>query len=321
MAEKRLDVVIFGGDGKLWAGPSVRITLTDPNQEKVRTVTQLRTSGPTASFHVNDLFFDRGQTYTLLVEAPKHRSAWQVVSHDTFIHGDNSTRIESDQGLLHVVLVPARVASSDLPTGYQRLLDTGSTLTHCWDLTPEGYAALAAPRQMALHNIAAKLEATRVSGSTTLMSYVVGLRGVDADRLFLMVAPPLKQLVARSPEFASAQGHGAPSGHPTLPAHPDSWKHKKFPSGNIQLSFARTPEVWPADAPTTAFSVDVDIDLARDVGHAIEWIDNNIAHRGKKTDQAEVYMLLFGQDIRPLFTFDELATNPRAHTRRLRRRP
>ncbi|MFI5225014.1 MAG: hypothetical protein ACHQX3_12365, partial [Nitrospirales bacterium] len=128
-------------------------------------------------------------------------------------------------------------------------------------MTEEEYLAMSVPRQMALQNLEAKLRQTSIPGGP-LLSYVRAVRHVAADRVFIFVKASLKQLVELSPDFASARGHASPDDAPIpLPAHPDSWKHRGFGAGNLQLSFARISETLPSDTGQQVFSVDADIDL------------------------------------------------------------
>jgi hypothetical protein len=41
--------------------------------------------------------------------------------------------------------------------------------------------------------------------------------------------------------------------------------------------------------------------------HVFEWLDNKLLHPDQKTDQAQVYALLFSQGIIPNYTLDTLA--------------
>jgi hypothetical protein len=113
-------------------------------------------------------------------------------------------------------------------------------------------------------------------------------------------------LIEDSPDFVSSPGHGRPDAKPDLPTHPDSWKHRLYPSGNIQLSFARDPENWPDEGSMKAFSVDIDIDLEKGLKHVWEWLQNNVFNPGQKTDQTVVYALLYGQGIIPDYTLDTI---------------
>ena len=70
------------------------------------------------------------------------------------------------------------------------------------------------------------------------------------------------------------------------------------------MSFAASPETWPAGSSSQSFSVDVDIDLERGIKHWAEWLDNNVLNPGQKTDQTLVYVLLYSQGILPAYTLD-----------------
>ena len=173
-------------------------------------------------------------------------------------------------------------------------------------LSPSAYKELKLPaQQMAFFNLAAKLGGTRVGGQA-LDSYVSGVRHVKRDRVFVIMRSRVKQLIETAPDFASAAGHKRPKDFPDLPNHPDSWKHRLFGVGNLQLCFAEDGEPWPAAAkpPTPSFSVDADIDLGRGLAHAVEWLNNNVFNRGDKTDQTLVYGLLFTQGITLAYTLD-----------------
>jgi hypothetical protein len=146
--------------------------------------------------------------------------------------------------------------------------------------------------KMAFLNIDAKVRDTRING-LPIRSFVQGVRDVAAARVFLFVRPELQDLVDASSDFSPAQGH---------PGHPDSWKHKKFGAGNLQLSFADSTIPLPSDPTKRVYSVDADIDLERGLLHVAEWLDNELFHPNQKTDQTLVYALLFSQGIIPRYT-------------------
>jgi hypothetical protein len=132
------------------------------------------------------------------------------------------------------------------------------------------------------------------------------VRHVAVDRLFLRVDASLKDRVARAAEFAGAPGHDAPQALAGVPAHPDSWKHRRFAEGNVQLSFSK--EALPLDAGHGLLhSVDADIDLGQGLAHVAEWLENNVFRPGHKTNQALVYALLYAQGILPGYTLDPVA--------------
>jgi hypothetical protein len=206
------------------------------------------------------------------------------------------------------MLVPHRPSSSDLDQGYERLRDRGSPMVaDTTGLSQALYRQLKPAAQMALLNIEAKLRETQVNGAP-LLTFVEGLRHVEVDRLFLFLRSGLKQIIEASSEFVSAPGHPAPDDTPVaLPSHPDSWKHRRFGAGNVQLSFSKAAEALPGGSGNQVFSVDADVDLERGLGHVFEWLDNHALHPGKKTDQSQVYALLFSQGIIPDYTLDPLA--------------
>jgi hypothetical protein len=149
-------------------------------------------------------------------------------------------------------------------------------------LTKTEYLNLSRAQKMALLNIEAKLRETRLGGNS-LLSYVEKVQHVADDRVFLLVRSDLKRLIEDSAEFASAPGHGAPKDTPVkLPSHPDSWKHRRFGAGNLQLSFSRKAAPLPGDSGKQAFSLDTDIDLEQGVGHIFEWLDNHSCIRQRK---------------------------------------
>ena len=167
---------------------------------------------------------------------------------------------------------------------------------------------------MAFLNIEAKLRETRLDG-TPLLDFVRGVRLVESDRVYLWLLAAGKDRVRHSPEFATANGHGQRADRSELPAHPDSWKHTRFEEGNLQLSFAKQAEPVAAPdkiLPANCFSVDADIDLARGLGHVSEWLRNHVFEPGHKTDQREVYSLVYQQGILPVYTLAQTGRRLRA---------
>jgi hypothetical protein len=301
---KKLTILLHGADRELWDGGPTEFRMIDNNTGKAKVLASRQVDQPV--FEVSaKVPFDAGQSYVVAVEAPKHRAAWHIVTHGTFIREENGRAVERDDAILRLMLVPVKPVSSDLANGFDEIV-ANSPLAQVWTLTSEDYNELDISQQMALLNIEAKLRETPV-GTRSLLSYVTGLREIARDRLFILVKPDLKGIIKLSSEFAGAPGHKAPKGL-KLPNHPDSWKHRKFTSGNVQLSFSEGTEPWPVDSSNLSHSIDVDIDLAKGFGHTIEWLHNNVFSPGHKTDQTLVYSLLFAQGILPHYTLDPLAT-------------
>lgn len=303
-ANKTITLIILRADRKAWDGDVVRLRITSL-RKKLKTLYN-KPLGPNISTVVInlDLLFDAAQVYGISVDTADHRSAWQLINFETFLRQEGGNKVELNERIIRLMLVPDKPSSTDLDAGWDRLRDSGSEMTaDNSGLTRELYLELPVTSKMALLNIEAKLRETRLNG-VSLLSFVENVRLVAAARLYLYMRSELKQIINDSSEFGSVQGHGAPKGTPIpLPAHPDSWKHKRFGAGNLQLSFAKTPET-PFEKQV--YSVDADIDLASGLDHVAEWLENELLHPSKKTDQTQVYALLFSQGIIPQYTLDPL---------------
>jgi hypothetical protein len=303
MLDKKLTLLLYGADRNLWTGDRPRLRVVDANGNGVVSLVDKRIDPPIVELTLM-LPFDAGQRYVVSLDVRRHRSTGQIVTHQTFLRERNGAMVESQEAITRLMLVPNRPESSDLTTAFTRL-EQHSPLAQVWDLTAAAFADLSQEKQMALLNVEAKLRETFVGGQS-LLSYATGLRGIAEDRLFLMTKPKLKPLVELARDFAAAAGHGAPGEFPGLPAHPDSWKHQAFETGNLQMSFSGAAEPWPPGEASSSHSVDADIDLARGAGHAVEWMHNNVFDPGHKTDQKRVYALLFSQGIFPHYTLDPI---------------
>ena len=304
MTEKRLTVILFGSDRNLWSGGPLRFRVTDVFAAGgPKLLHEGKTKSATLELRLQ-LPFDAGQIYGFDFTAPAHHPAWQLVRRSDFIRLPEGT--EGDDVILRLMLVPDTPGTHDLSQGFERLLQRASPLAAAGGgLDEETYQELGAANRMALLNLEAKLRETIVDGAP-LLSFVKAVRHVAVDRLFLLVDASLKDRLARAADFAGAPGHPAPRIPPGTPAHPDSWKHRRFAEGNVQLSFS-ADTLSPPGVTVPVHSVDVDIDLGKGLAHVVEWLDNNVIRRGQKTDQALVYGLLYAQRILPLYTLDPIA--------------
>jgi hypothetical protein len=306
---KQVTVIVVRADHKLWDGGPLKLAVTDLRTLKPLPKSPFAVSGSIIEVNLN-LPFDAGQLYGIHVDADDHRSAWQIIKPSTFVREENGHRIEIDNAIFKLMLVPDRPRSLDLDEGYQKLVDEGSPFVVGAKPWPrEQFVDMKDAPKMAFLNIDAKVRDTRING-LPIRSFVRGVGHVAAARVFLFVKPELKDLVAAAPDFAPAPGHKKPPTGTTLPGHPDSWKHKKFGAGNLQLSFSKTTMELPDNPGTHVYSVDADIDLERDLLHVAEWLDNEVFHPNQKTDQTLVYALLFSQGIIPRYTLSARSDAP-----------
>jgi hypothetical protein len=309
MTAKHLTMLLYGCDRNLWNGGPLRIEISDLFASGgPRPLYRGETVSATCELDL-ELPFDAGQLYGMTFSAADHRPAWRLLRRSDFVRDG----AEENTLVLRLMLVPDSPGTSALPDGFGRLLGRASPFAAPDSGLDEAtFRSLPAAAQMACLNLEAKLRDTRVDGAP-LLSFVRGVRHVAVDRVFLFVEGGLKERVARTADFAGAAGHRAPASRPELPAHPDSWKHRRFAEGNVQLSFSRDTMPLPGAANALVHSADVDIDLGKGLAHVVEWLENNVFRPGHKTNQALVYALLYDQNILPDYTLDPLpATTSRS---------
>jgi hypothetical protein len=316
VTEKHLTILLYGSNRNLWSGGPLHVRVTEIFAAGGPKLLHRATVDSATIDLKLDLPFDAGQVYGFDISAPGHHPAWHLVRRSDFLRMPE--RIEVGDAVLRLMLVPDKPGTGDLAEAFQRLEQRGSPLAAAGaGLDEQRYQELDAANRMALLNIEAKLRETFID-STPVLSFVKAVRHVAVDRVFLLVDATLKDRVARAADFAGAAGHPAPAIPGGCPAHPDSWKHRRFAAGNVQLSFSAETELLPGQPSAPVHSVDVDIDLGRGLAHVVEWLDNNVFRRGQKTDQALIYGLLYAQRILPLYTLDPLAATT---TRSARLRP
>ena len=319
--DKRVTVILYGGDRNLWRGAPLQVRVSDLFAEGgPRELLRRKTDGAIVELRLK-LPFDAGQMYGLTFSAPAHRPAWQFVRRLDFIR--TRDQVEGDDLILRLMLVQNSPGTSDLPNALGRLQEIASPFAAPGTgIDAATFQSLDAAAKMAFLNIEAKLRETVIDGAP-LMSFVRAIRHVAVDRLYVLFDAGLKSRMPRSIDFAAAPGHGMPAGIPSLPAHPDSWKHTRFAAGNVQLSFSEHTVPFPAaGGAARVHSADVDIDLGRGLAHVKEWLENNVLRPGHKTSQALVYALLYAQGILPQYTLDPAPSTasravPRPRSRRV----
>src|SRR5690606_5498316 len=115
-----------------------------------------------------------------------------------------------------------------------------------------------------LLNLFAKMSGVAFDDGRTVWSYVSGIFGIRADRIFIDVEPELRERVEEAVptgRFRPVSGklHEPPQGF----SRAGSFKSSE-PYGNLQLTFFATIE------PPLAYKVDADIDDAAGLGHAFQ---------------------------------------------------
>ena len=292
MTTKQLTLIAYGGDRELWAGGALQLRVRDLFAGVDREVRRLNGSVVSIAF---ELPLDAGQLYGLELDSPGYRAGWQLLARRDFVRVEGTTRVEGNSRVLRFMLLPDDARSVDITGGFGRLRQSGSPFagTDC-GLSDADFMTFEPAQQMAFLNIEAKLRETWL-GSVPVLSLVKRIRDVQVDRVHLFLRAAAKGLVEHSPDFKDAAGH---------PGHPDSFKHTAFEEGNVQLSFSKQTEmVAGVSGPSEAcYSVDADIDLARGLAHAAEWLRNNVFQPKHKTDQVDVYGLLYAQGILPVYT-------------------
>lgn len=297
MSKKRATLIVSRSDRNLWDDGPLRCRVIDLFGSSGPRVLLTRSIPPTVELDL-DLPFDGTQAYGISVDAVGHRSGFHVLTRKSFLRPEGSGEREVDATIARPMLVHRDAKPSDLAAAFKSLETQGSPFAIFGALRFDALRQDAA--RLAFLNIEAKLRETRI-GTRSLLSFVRDVRGVSVDRVFLFMTAELRSLVEDAPEFADAPGHGPPPGFPGLPAHPDSWKQTKFAFGNLQLSFSKTaaPQRGPGNTPEMCFSVDCDVDLERDLGHAFEFVHNQVFK--KTTDQTLVYRMLWDQGVLPAY--------------------
>jgi hypothetical protein len=146
-------------------------------------------------------------------------------------------------------------------------------------------------RMATLLNIEAKLRATSLKQGSAVdfIRSIDNLDSCERDRIKARVADNMPTNVRGLKTFNELSEDLNELNHKGFPV---SFK-EKVAFCSLQLSFAKKGE-------NGQLSSDIDIDLLTDIGHFGEVIKNKITKL--KTDPFTVYVLLFDQGIRPLYT-------------------
>lgn len=233
---------------------------------------------------------DMGQRYILFVDAEKHRS------HSVF----PVKPISNTATPMNIMLIPNDPVPNFGAFSYSELQMKSpkfhSALSQ--NVSESEFLGLAKSdtkfgsiRMAALLNIEAKLRATALNNGQAV-DYIRLFKNVESlerDRLKVDVAAEMPGNVRGLKSFTELNSDLNEMNHKGFPV---SFK-EKVAFCSLQLSFAKKAE-------NGLLAADVDIDLLTDIGHFGEVIKNKVTKM--KTDPFNVYVLLFDQGIRPLYT-------------------
>jgi hypothetical protein len=284
-------VSVFDASRQLWRGPEVRLVLTDPftSSSNKKLVDKTMKKGINTIL-LEGIPTDAGQRYILFVDADKHRS------HSVFpVKPEPNTETP-----LNIMLIPNDPVPNFASFTYKELqmrspkfhsaLSQNVSESELLGLA-EADVKFGESRIAALLNIEAKLRATALKEGQAV-DYIRVFRNVDAcerDRIKVDVADDMPSNVRGAKNFTELNPDLNEMNHKGFPV---SFK-EKVAFCSLQLSFAKKAE-------NGVLSADIDIDLLTDIGHFGEVIKNKITKM--KTDPFSIYVLLFDQGIRPLYT-------------------
>ncbi|MBV8856367.1 MAG: hypothetical protein JOZ02_05345 [Acidobacteria bacterium] len=286
-----INVSVFNAARQPWGGPEVRMVLTDPfaNSSNKKLVDKTLKKG-TNQIVLEGVPADAGQRYILFLDADGHRS------HSVF-----PVKPADDVPTpVNVMLIPNDPAPDFSAFSYNELqlrspqfhqALSGGVAEGDFLGLPKKDSKFGLVRMAAVLNIEAKLRATALREGRAV-DYVRKFNNLDCcerDRIKVEVAAEMPAQVKGLKSFNELNPDFNEVNHKGFPV---SFK-EKVAFCSLQLSFAKKPQAG-------TLSADIDIDLLTDVGHFGEVIRNKITKL--KTDPFTVYVLLFDQGIRPLYT-------------------
>lgn len=286
-----LNVSIFDASRQLWHGPEVQLVLTDPftGSSNKKIVDRTLKKG-THTVTIEGIPNDAGQRYILFADAEKHRS------HSVFPVKPVPNAVTT----LNIMLIPNDPVPNFADFSYNELQMRSPQFHNALsENVPESdFLGLAKTdekfgqiRMATLLNIEAKLRATALKQGSAVESIrrIKNLDSCERDRIKVDVAPDMPGNVKGLKTFSSLSEDLNEMNHKGFPV---SFK-EKVAFCSLQLSFAKKAEQG-------LLAADIDIDLLTDIGHFGEVIKNKILKT--KTDPFNIYVLLFDQGIRPLYT-------------------
>jgi len=286
-----LRVSVFNANRQLWSGPEVRLVLMDPftSSSNKKIVDKTMKKG-TNTIILEGVPTDMGQRYILFVDAEKHRS------HSIF----PVQPVSNAETPLNIMLIPNDPVPNFSSFTYNELQMRSPQFHSALSQNVSESDLLALPktdekfgqiRMATLLNIEAKLRATTLKQGKAVdhIRLIRNLDSCERDRIKVEVADNMPGNVRGLKTFSELSEELNELNHKGFPV---SFK-EKVTFCSLQLSFAKKAE-------NSLLAADIDIDLLTDIGHFGEVIKNKITKI--KTDPFSVYVLLFDQGIRPLYT-------------------
>src|SRR5262245_11367100 len=124
MLQKRLTTILYGSDRNLWQGGPLSLQVSDIFAPRgPRRLYEGEVSESTVELRL-DLPFDADQMYGVTFSAPHHRPAWRFIRRQDFI--GTIDRVEHDELILRLMLVPDVPGTTDLANALTRLQDSAS---------------------------------------------------------------------------------------------------------------------------------------------------------------------------------------------------
>ena len=286
-----IKVSVFDASRQLWRGPEVRLKLMDPfTNSSNKTLADQTMKKGVNTISLESVPADAGQRYILMVDADKHRS------HSVFPVKPKP----GEEVPLNIMLIPndpvpdfSKFSYNDLklrsPQFHEAL---NATIPEADFLNlAESDPKFGAIRMATLLNLEAKLRATPLKDGNAVdfIRKISGVGSLERDRLKARVDENMPANVRGLKTFTELNGDLNEVNHKGFPV---SFK-EKVAFCSLQLSFAKKAE-------NSQLESDIDIDLLTDIGHFGEVIKNKITKM--KTDPFSIYVLLFDQSIRPLYT-------------------
>lgn len=285
-----LSINLFDGARNPWSGPEAKVVLTNPFVTTSDKKLIERIPKGKSTLILTNVKADAGQVYTLLLSADKHRD------HVLFPVKPRAGAVTA----INVMLIPKDPVPNFSGFTYQEL-QLKSPQFHdalSENITESVFKGLATSdkefgldRMASLLNIEAKLRATALKQGNAV-EFIRGIQNLDCcerDRIKADVVDEMPGNVRGLKTFSELNPDLNEMNHKGFPI---SFK-QKIAFCSLQLSFSKVPK-------NGLLSADIDIDLLTDIGHFAEVIRNKVTKL--KTDPFTIYVLLFDQGIRPLYT-------------------